>query len=84
MLLIVEITFTLFIFRNRIKMITKLKTRKSVFKRIIVKKSYLARKKAFKGHLLRRKTTKQLRHLSSPAKIHQSDKKRISLMLPYC
>lgn len=61
----------------------KLKTRKSAAKRIKVKKNIFARKKAYKGHLLRRKTTKQLRILSQSAQIHKSDSKAISLMLPY-
>ena len=61
----------------------KLKTRKSAAKRIKNKKNYFARKKAYKGHLLRRKTTKQLRTLSQPASIHSADSKNFSLMLPY-
>lgn len=61
----------------------KLKTRKAVSKRIIVKKSHLARKKAYKGHLMRHKTTRQLRQLSAPSKIHSSDERRIASMLPY-
>lgn len=61
----------------------KLKTRKSVAKRIKQKKNYFARKKAYKGHLLRRKSTKQLRILSQPAKIHNADLKAIKLMLPH-
>ena len=61
----------------------KLKTRKSAAKRIKNKKNYFARKKAYKGHLLRRKTTKQLRTLSQPAAIHSADSTNFSLMLPY-
>ena len=61
----------------------KLKTRKSAAKRIKNKKNYFARKKAYKGHLLRRKTTKQLRTLSQPAKLHVADSTNFSLMLPY-
>lgn len=61
----------------------KLKTRKSAAKRVKVKKNYLARKQAYKGHLLRRKTTKQLRSLSQPSKIHQADTHSFSIMLPY-
>jgi large subunit ribosomal protein L35 len=60
----------------------KLKTRKSAAKRFKVKKNYIARKKAYKGHLLRRKTTKQLRHLSQAAKVHKADHLAVSLMLP--
>lgn len=61
----------------------KLRTRKSASKRVKVKKTHFARKKAYKGHLLRRKTTKQLRTLSQPSKIHESDTKNFSLMVPY-
>lgn len=60
----------------------KLKTRKSALKRVKVKKNFLARKHSYKGHLLRRKTTKQLRSLSQPAKIHSSDYTNFSRMLP--
>ena len=61
----------------------KLKTRKSVSKRIKVKGTHYARKKAFRGHLLRRKSTKQLRALSQPAQIKDADVRAISRMLPY-
>ena len=61
----------------------KLKTRKSVAKRIKQKKSYFARKKAYKGHLLRKKSARQLRGLSQSSKIHASDCRSISLMLPW-
>lgn len=61
----------------------KLKTRKSAIKRVKVKKTHFARKKAYKGHLLRRKDSKQLRTLSQPSKIHESDAKTFSLMIPY-
>lgn len=61
----------------------KLKTRKSAAKRVKSKKNFFSRKKAYKGHLLRRKSTKQLRTLSQPAKIHNADSAAFSLMLPY-
>jgi large subunit ribosomal protein L35 len=61
----------------------KLKTRKSAAKRIKVKKNCLCRKKAYKGHLLRRKNPKRLRRLSEPMMIHKSDLDNFSLMLPY-
>jgi ribosomal protein L35 len=47
-----------------------------------IKKNCLVRKKAFKSHLLRRKTTKQLRQLSAPATIHKSDLSTFYYMLP--
>lgn len=61
----------------------KLKTRKAAAKRIKIKKNCFARKKAYKAHLLRRKTTKQLRGLSGPAIIHFSDSAAFKSMLPY-
>jgi large subunit ribosomal protein L35 len=61
----------------------KLKTRKSAAKRIRVKKNVLRRKKAYKGHLLRKKTTKQLRGLSQAANVAKADIKSFALMLPY-
>ena len=61
----------------------KLKTRKSALKRVKPKKNFLARKSAFKGHLLRRKNSKRLRRLSEPIKINSSDKKTFLYMLPY-
>ncbi len=61
----------------------KLKTRKSAFKRVKVKKNILARKKAYKSHLLGHKNSKRLRTLSSPAQIHKSDLAAFEKMLPY-
>lgn len=61
----------------------KLKTRKSAAKRIKRTKNCLRRKKAYKGHLLRRKNSKRLRRLSEPSQIHVSDRGIFALMLPY-
>ena len=61
----------------------KLKTRKSAAKRIKIKKNCLCRKKAYKGHLLRRKNSKRLRTLSSPSTVHKNDLKTFERMLPY-
>jgi large subunit ribosomal protein L35 len=61
----------------------KLKTRKSAVKRIKIKKNCLCRKKAYKGHLLRRKNSKRLRRLSEASVIHSSDFRTFSVMLPY-
>lgn len=61
----------------------KLKTRKAAAKRIKIKKNCLCRKKAYKGHLLRRKNKKRLRRLSEPAQIHAGDSRAFALMLPY-
>ena len=60
----------------------KLKTRKSASKRIKVKKTCFARKKAYKAHLLRRKSSKRLRRLAEDSVIHSSDKHAFELMLP--
>jgi ribosomal protein L35 len=51
----------------------KLKTNKSAAKRVKIKKSCLSRKHAYKRHLLRNKSTKQLRRLSGPVKINAAD-----------
>jgi large subunit ribosomal protein L35 len=61
----------------------KLKTRKSAAKRVKVKKNVIARKNAYKGHLLRRKNAKRLRRLSAPSSVHISDKAAFVTMLPY-
>ena len=61
----------------------KLKTRKSALKRIKAKKNGLARKSAYKGHLLRRKNSKRLRRLCEASQIHTSDKATFTKMLPY-
>jgi len=60
----------------------KLKTRKSASKRVKRKKNSFARKKAFKGHLLRKKNSKRLRTLAQATQIHSSDSKTFNLMLP--
>jgi large subunit ribosomal protein L35 len=61
----------------------KLKTRKSALKRIKVKKNCFSRKKAYKGHLLRKKNSKRLRRLSEASTIHFSDFNAFSRMIPY-
>ena len=61
----------------------KLKTRKSAAKRIKVKKNIICRKKAYKGHLLRRKNSKRLRTLSQPSQVHEADLNAFSVMIPY-
>ncbi|MEY2703178.1 MAG: Ribosomal protein [Bacteroidota bacterium] len=61
----------------------KLKTRKSAAKRVKVKKNCFSRKKAYKGHLLRKKNSKRLRRLSEASTIHFSDFNAFSLMVPY-
>jgi large subunit ribosomal protein L35 len=61
----------------------KLKTRKSAAKRVKIKKNCIARKKAYKSHILKHKNSKRLRRLSSPALVHKSDLASFVLMIPY-
>ena len=61
----------------------KLKTRKAAAKRVKVKKNCICRKKAYKGHLLRRKSSKQLRHLSGIHTLNIADHKAFVHMLVY-
>ncbi len=61
----------------------KLKTRKSALKRVNPKKRCLARKSAYRGHLLRRKNSKRLRTLCEAVQIHSSDRAAFAYMLPY-
>jgi ribosomal protein L35 len=68
---------------NTNKELMKLKTNKAAAKRVKVKKNCLCRKKAYKRHLNRAKSTKQLRRLSGPAQIHVADRLAFQNMLPY-
>lgn len=61
----------------------KLKTKKAVLKRIKVKLNKLQRKKAYKGHLLRKKNARTLRKLSLQPFILNSNIKEFYKMLPY-
>jgi large subunit ribosomal protein L35 len=61
----------------------KLKTRKAAAKRVKVKKNCICRKKAYKGHLLRRKNSKRLRHLSGIHLVHVADHSAFAHMLLY-
>lgn len=61
----------------------KLKTKKSVSKRIKNKNPIFIKKKANKSHLLRKKNSSQLRRLSESSLINIADIKAIKLMLPY-
>ncbi len=61
----------------------KLKTRKSALKRVKIKKNIIARKKAYKSHLLSHKNSKRLRNLSGPAQVHKCDVAAFEKMLPY-
>jgi large subunit ribosomal protein L35 len=61
----------------------KLKTRKAAFKRVKIKKNNLERKKAYKSHLLRNKSSKRLRRLGKVEKIHKADFSSYRDLLPY-
>lgn len=61
----------------------KIKTRKSALKRIKQKKGFFARKGAYRAHFLRKKSARGLRLLSQSVRIHSSDKKAFSRMIPY-
>ena len=61
----------------------KLKTRKAAAKRVKVKKNCICRKKAYKGHLLRRKNSMRLRRLSGVHTVHIADHAAFAHMLLY-
>ncbi len=64
----------------------KLKTKKSAAKRFRVTGSgkKIMRRKAFKNHLLERKSKERTRRrLSNIALVHESDELNIRLMMPY-
>ena len=64
----------------------KLKTKKSAAKRFRVTGSgkKIMRRKAFKNHLLERKSKERTRRrLSHIAVVHESDEKNVRLMMPY-
>jgi len=62
----------------------KLRTRKAAIKRYKKTKSgKFLRRHAYKGHLLRRKSNKQKRKLSTAVCVDNRDMKAISYMLPY-
>ncbi len=53
--------------------VLKQKVKKAAAKRIQIKKGCFKRKYAYKSHLLRHKTAKQLRRLSSKTLINKAD-----------
>jgi len=62
----------------------KIKTRKAAAKRYKKTGSgNFLRHRAYKGHLLRKKSNKQKRRLSTTLCVTVSDSKAIKLMLPY-
>ena len=64
----------------------KIKTKKSAAKRFRVTGSgkKIVRRKAFKNHLLERKSKERTRRrLSNASLVHESDEKNVRLMMPY-
>lgn len=62
----------------------KLKTRKSAARRFQVTGSgKLARRKAFKSHLLQHKSSTRKRRLSKMAIVDKRDAENVRLMMPY-
>jgi len=62
----------------------KLKTHRGAAKRF--KKTAngkIKRSKAFKSHILTKKTTKRKRALDMPSMVSKADQKRVEAMLPY-
>ena len=62
----------------------KMKTRRAAAKRFTVTgRGELNRHKAFKSHILEKKSPKRKRNLRKAAIVAQADHKRVSKMLPY-
>lgn len=62
----------------------KLKTRKAAAKRFRATGSgKIVRRKAFKNHILEKKTSDKKRRLSQMAVVDERDAKNVHLMLPY-
>lgn len=62
----------------------KLKTRRSAAKRFRRSGSgKIMRRKAFKNHLLERKSPCRKRNLSKATSVHETDAPNVALMMPY-
>ncbi len=62
----------------------KLKTRKAAAKRFrVTGTGKIMRRKAFRNHLLQKKTAVRKRNLSQAAVVDERDAENVSLMLPY-
>ena len=64
----------------------KIKTKKSALKRFRITGSgkKIVRRKAFKNHLLERKSKERTRRrLSNTTLVHEADEKNVRLMMPY-
>jgi ribosomal protein L35 len=60
----------------------KLKTKKSALKRVKIVKTGFIRHKAYKAHLLRKKSSSQLYRLSANSKVSSVDEKTFFFMIP--
>ena len=62
----------------------KMKTHKSSAKRFKVSKSgTILRSKAYKSHILTKKTTKRKRNLRKSTSVSSADVKKVKMLLPY-
>lgn len=62
----------------------KMKTRRGAAKRFrLTKGGKIKRKKAFKSHILTKKSAKRKRGLKKPGFVHKADVKRIKRLIPY-
>jgi large subunit ribosomal protein L35 len=62
----------------------KLKTRKAAAKRFRATGSgKIVRRKAFKNHILEKKSTARKNRLSKAALVHERDEQNVRMMLPY-
>jgi len=62
----------------------KMKTHKSSQKRFSISKSgYIKRSKAYKSHILTKKTTKRKRHLRKSTTVSAAETSRVRVLLPY-
>ena len=62
----------------------KLKTHKGAQKRFkVTGKKKIIHSKAFRNHILTKKSAKRKRNLSKPGEVSPADRSRIKAMLPY-
>ncbi|HHY14102.1 MAG TPA: 50S ribosomal protein L35 [Thermoanaerobacterales bacterium] len=62
----------------------KMKTHRGAAKRFkFTKRGKIKRRKAYKGHLLTKKTANKKRNLRKSTLVHPSDEKQIKKLLPY-
>ncbi|MFH1779217.1 MAG: 50S ribosomal protein L35 [Candidatus Omnitrophota bacterium] len=62
----------------------KLKTRKSIAKRFkFTKRGKILRRKAFKSHLLSKKSSKRKRSLRRPDLVSKTEREKIKRLMPY-